>query len=90
VRFLRDTWTIFRVVTIPKKTQIVPVCVYCMHAIKDGEIVGKIPFTDEMGYIQDRWWHKECRVEWLRELAQDAMDEADRLELESLPTNKED
>jgi hypothetical protein len=71
---------------MPKKHKVdTPVCVWCRHELVDGQVVGKIQHSDELGFVTDVFWHKECRIEFLRELASDSMAEADRLELEEDP-----
>ncbi len=58
------------------------VCIFCKEAILAGDTVGHVPCPDEISIIRDFIWHKECRIEWLRELADDCMSEAERMELE--------
>ena len=57
------------------------VCRFCMTPVKKGEIVGTLPFIDEVAQHIMVTWHLECRIEWLRDLASDAMNEADTLDL---------
>jgi hypothetical protein len=87
-RFSRNVWFVFNPRFIGGKGVDTPVCRFCLNELIKGQIAGKIPHADELGFIFDVFWHKECRVEWLRDLAHDAMTEADRLEMESKPPIK--
>ncbi len=63
------------------------VCRFCMHLIKKSEVIGQLPFIDEVAQHVMVTWHLECRIEWLRLLASDAMSEADSLDLTLQSTN---